>query len=339
MENTKHILPAVTAGNTPNVSPVIKKARQLQFSVFRPAGNDTGLFSGIIRDTEQRKAIADALQRTYLNVEQVGFVNLDPNNAELMMTGGEFCGNATSSAAYHILNGQPGSISIKVSGVKEKLLAGVSEAGEGFSQMPVYSDPSYLKPDLDRPGNVLVVMEGISHYIDFDAYQIKGLSVEQIKAKAREEMRQKGIDQNPACGIIYAEELKHGWVIHPIIYVRDADTLFYETSCGSGTTALGLVVAHRAGETMHEIPVIQPSGLTIKVCVEFENGVFGYVQIQSFVQKVQEGVLEVEKDPQGMRHLQVFQTNSKLQIPQIQLPKFFQHKHSNLALQLNTIAH
>ncbi len=266
---------------------------KLNFAIFRPSGNDTALVSGVIRDSKVRKVIADAIQQMYLNVEQVGFVDQNLESPELMMTGGEFCGNATSSAAYHILRGEPGEIKIKVSGVKRMLRAGVTLDGEGFSQMPVLPNPSYIREDYSRPGNFFVFMEGITHYVDFDTSQIQGLSIEEIKSKARLQMKEKGIDDGTACGIIYAQPLNNRWIIKPVVYVKDADTLYFETACGSGTTALGLILAKISGRGVEGISVMQPSGLTIKVSVEFNGIFYGYAQIQSRIQKLHRGFLEV----------------------------------------------
>lgn len=271
------------------------KLSKLKFAVFRPSGNDTALIHGVIQDSKLRKIIADAIQNKYLNVEQVGFINNNPQDAELMMTGGEFCGNATSSAAYQILSGRPGEIKIKVSGVRKKLIAGVTEKGESFSQMPVYSDPSYIRPDVDSSGNFLVTLEGITHYVDFDVHKIKGLTIDEIKIEAKKKMQLKGLDQNSACGIIYTEKVKDTWVIYPVVYVKNADTLYYETACGSGTTALGLILALKNRDSINEIPVIQPSGLTIKVSVEFNNTSFGFVKIQSRVRQLGNGILTMDE--------------------------------------------
>lgn len=264
-----------------------------QFALLRPSGNDTGLVTGIVRNAKQRKQIADTFQAMYPSIEQVGFINPDSRHAELLMAGGEFCGNATRSAAYQILGGQVGKIAIKVSGVKKQLIAGVTEKGEAFSQMPVYTDPSHIEPDAARPGNALVHLEGITHYIDFNMQQIRGLTVDEIKVKARAEMAQRGIDKGAACGIIYVDQHKDWYAIHPIVYVRDADTLYYETACGSGTTALGLLLAQRAGKSIREVPILQPSGLFINISVAFDGKKFGYTQIQSKMQKLEQGEFEV----------------------------------------------
>ncbi|MBU0998151.1 GNAT family N-acetyltransferase [Patescibacteria group bacterium] len=270
--------------------------KTLDFVVYKPGGNDTGLFQGVITDVAKRKTIADALLKEYPNVEQVGFVNLDPNNTELIMTGGEFCGNATRSTAYAALKGEPGELTIKVSGVKNKLRAGVAKNGEAFSQMPIYKEVSRITPDTEVKGNVTVEMEGITHYVDFNPEQIKSLSEAEIKAKARAEMKRRGIDKGPACGIIYAEKKGANWEIYPVVYVRDADTLYYETACGSGTTALGLTLALKEGKSINNIPIIQPSGTAIKFSVEFDGKEFGYAQIQGSVQKLAEGEQIIEKE-------------------------------------------
>lgn len=261
------------------------------FTILRPAGNDTGLVGALIQDAKQRKKIADALRNKYTNIEQVGFINRDPNNAELIMTGGEFCGNATSSAAHLILNGKPGTLKIKVSGVKGRLLAGVTESGDGFSQMPVYQDLSSIQLDSQNTGNALVSMEGITHYVDFNSDQIKGLTIDEIKAKARKQMAEKGIDQHVACGIIYVKKMQDKFSIHPVVYVRDADTLFYETACGSGTTALGVLLAYKKGGDIQKLPIVQPSGLTIKVSVSFDGKHISYAQIQSSIHHIYEGTI------------------------------------------------
>jgi len=267
-----------------------------RYAVFKPAGNDTGLITGIIPDAERRKEIASLLQEMNPSIEQVGFVNPDSNNAELIMAGGEFCGNATRSAAYQILRGKPGKIFIKVSGVKKKLLAGVTKRGEAYCQIPIYEDPYLITPDPKHPGNALVTMEGITHYIDFDFSKIRGLTTDEIKAKARKEMADMGIDKQVCCGIIYVDQREDWCAVHPIVYIRDVDTLFYETACGSGTTALGQLLALQQGKSINEMPILQPSGLNIRVTVSFDGKKFGYAQIQSPIEILQNGVLELPQN-------------------------------------------
>ncbi len=262
-----------------------------RFSVMRPGGNDTALVKGVITDTNLRREVNNLLLKLYPNVEQVGFVDLDAQEPELMMAGGEFCGNATRSTAWLALEGRPGTVDIKVSGVGNRLKAGVTASGEAFAQMPIYPDRAKITTDPDAPSNLIVEMEGITQYINFNVGEISGLSDEQIKQKAIDLIRAKKLDRFPAAGVIYSQKDGEGWQIKPIVYVRDVDTLYLETACGSGTTALGMVLALQKGKSISDVPIIQPSGLPIKVSVEFDGKEFSYAQISGPVEKLSEGIL------------------------------------------------
>ncbi len=266
----------------------------LKFKIFRPGGNDTCLIEGLEPNPNKRGLINSIMLDTYKNVEQVGFINSSPTNPELVMAGGEFCGNATRSAAWQILNGQPGQIEIKVSGAEQKLKAGVTEAGEAFAQMPVYEDPQYITEDPNNPGNYTVKMQGITHYLDFNSEQLAGLTEEEIKVKGMEQIRQAKLDTEPAAGTIYVKQTKGKYEISPVVYVRDTKCLYYETACGSGTTALGLSLALKAGKSINNVQIMQPSGLPIAVSVDFDGNKFGYTQIQGPINKLAKGELEIK---------------------------------------------
>lgn len=275
-----------------NSQEVLKNpGKAYQFTVMRPGGNDTALVSGVITDANLRKEVNDLLLKLYPNVEQVGFVDLDAQEPELMMAGGEFCGNATRSTAWLALEGRPGTVDIKVSGVGNRLKAGVTASGEAFAQMPIYPLCSKITADPDAPGNLIVEMEGITQYINFNVGEITGLSDEQIKQKAIDLIRAKKLDRFPAAGVIYSQNDGEIWRIKPVVYVRDINTLYLETACGSGTTALGMALALQKGESINEVPVIQPSGLPIRVSVEFDGKKFSYTQISGPVEKLTEGTL------------------------------------------------
>lgn len=258
----------------------------------RPGGNDTALCTQVVESLEDRKRINDLIMKNYPNIEQVGFINLDPNNAELMMAGGEFCGNATRSSAWRILEGKPGTLEIKVSGVDKKLKAGVTPELEAFAQMPIYSDVSNIEFDDTSGKNCTVKMEGITHYIDFDHSKIDGLNNTQIKEFGLGMIKEKGLDKYPAAGVIFVSEKPEGLTISPVVYVRDINTVFYETACGSGTTAVGMCLALGSGESIKDVPIIQPTGLSIKVSVEFDGEKFGEAKIQGPVEEINNLIVE-----------------------------------------------
>jgi len=267
----------------------------IPFIVMKPGGNDTVLFMEIIEDSKQRKKLNDVIMKFYPNAEQVGFVALG-KDPRLLMAGGEFCGNATRSTAWLALEGKTGTVNIQVSGVEKRLKAGVTKDGEAFGQMPIFSDFSKIKKESQDSENYIVGMEGITHMVTFDTKQIEGYSEEEIKNKSIQMLKSRGLDQEPAAGIIYAKKTGDGWKIDPVVYVKAIDTLFYETACGSGTTALGLALALKDKKSIRGVPILQPSGLPIKISVEYTEEGFGGAQIQGPVEVIATGTLEENAD-------------------------------------------
>lgn len=262
---------------------------EYRFVIIRPGGNDTCLYYGLVEDQEKRKRLNDLIMAAYPNVEQVGFIDLNPANPTLMMAGGEFCGNATRSTAWLALGGEPGEISIQVPGVSGKLKAGVTEDKEAFSQMPIYEDTERIKKS---PDGFTVEMEGITHFVTPTPDGLKSLSEDEIKQMGRLKMAELEIDKFPAAGIMYVSNEASTIEIVPIVYVPNADTLYYETACGSGTTAVGLLQAIRTGSSVN-IPIMQPSGMPIQISVDYDGKSFQYAQIQGPIERLASGTIEI----------------------------------------------
>jgi len=268
-----------------------------QLICYRPGGNDTVLILNGDVNPLTKKVINNSVMKIYPNIEQVGFVFLMENKVQLNMAGGEFCGNATRSTADLALNSQPGNLQIKVSGVENVLKAGVTPDGEAFAQMPVYSNISKVKKDTKNESGWIVEMEGITHYVDFDSTKIIGLSDEEIKQLSISTIREKGLEQFPASGVIYVKKLgNEGLQITPVVYVKEINTLFLETACGSGTCAVGEVMSIINNRSIIELPILQPSGEIIKISVEYINRKFEYAQIQGEVKKISEGIIRIDKE-------------------------------------------
>ncbi len=258
-----------------------------QFNIIKPGGNDTCIITSAVNDQVERKRLNDLIMSNYSNVEQVGFLSDD----QLNMAGGEFCGNATRSSAFLILNGKPGEIKLNVSGVKDALVCGVNQNLEAYAQMPIYSDPEKITPIRQPNGlpDYLVEIEGISHLITFNTESIDGLSEEKIKQLAKNRIDELSLDKLPAAGVIFTQKQESSYQITPVVYVRDIDTLFYETACGSGTTALGLVLSKINNQSIDDIPVIQPSGMDIKVSVDFDGQKFRTAFIKGKIESLSKG--------------------------------------------------
>jgi diaminopimelate epimerase len=262
-----------------------------QYQIFIPGGNKTALVlgvDGLENDTILRKTIQDKIlvkheHDTDGEVEQVGFVSVDKTAPQLIMTGGEFCGNATrSAAAYYLLESRNGEIEIKVSGTQKPVKAGLSVNGtelEAWAEMPLIEDLSQAIIPLDN-GLYWVSIEGISHLIvpqeQSAPYLSKILSCEKKNEQIniaiqllKQTIEENSFSPGKACGIMFLEN-KEALKMHPFVHVVSADTTYYETACGSGAMCVGLVKSFLNGENIN-LPLLQPSGKIIRAEVEYSE--------------------------------------------------------------------
>ncbi len=238
---------------------------QYSFTILRPSGNDTMLIKGLVKDPIEKKLINDQMMSLYPNVEQVGFYEFNPktNTATLEMAGGEFCGNALRSLAFLVLKGKKGEIFAKVSGVKDKLKAGITKTNEAYALMPIYSSlDSVQKID----NNLFKVsLSGITYLITPIP---KNKSTAKLKKIGFSLLKKTGLAYSePACGVMFWSKRKKQYKLDPVVWVRDIKTLFYETACASGTAALGLWLAKTNPSSKIQTSIIQPSTQPIRVTV------------------------------------------------------------------------
>lgn len=238
--------------------------KEYSYQIFVPGGNATALVFDAENNLQFRKTINDTIMKTLPYIEQVGFLTSDIGNPELSMAGGEFCGNATRCAAWHFLNGIPGELSLKVSGVNKRLNAGVTKENEAWAEMPVNNNLTDIKEISD--GFFLVEMEGISHIVITPEQSQKYLGQANLKISGKEILSSYQLLNIPAAGVIFTEKETSAYKIHPCVYVSAINTLFYETACGSGTIATGLVIAMLRGKSI-EVPIVQPSSKIITAIV------------------------------------------------------------------------
>lgn len=259
-------------------------SQEIIYRIYSPCGNDTALVQGVNFTRELKKIINNKIMKTDANVEQVGFVD-NVGTPKLIMAGGEFCGNASRCAAYDYLKGQAGEIEIEVSGAEGVLKAGVDEEGNAWSQMPIYSGDDVIT--ILEPGMYKVKMNGISHilveveqakpYLK-DKKKIKESAMNLIRRFSISEAAAVGVEaeaEGEAVGVMFLEEIDQRLKIHPVVWVRSINTLFYETACGSGTVALGILksLKQNSNQTSTQIlEILQPSGQVIRTRVFLKDG-------------------------------------------------------------------
>lgn len=235
--------------------------------------------------------------------EQVGFIE-EPatlkgkslNTLRLQMMGGEFCGNATRSlAALMVHLNMPGVIKsedsyqviLEVSGSEDLLNCQVRRTENDHSYLsrvemplPTRISNSSLVFNNKPLSMIRVDFPGITHFIVEDRLvEDKEGFFQNMKAKTQNE----NLD---AFGIMFYDT--ENKFLTPLVYVKATDSKFWERSCGSGTSALGVALAFKKGSHVHEY-VKQPGG-ELEVLVHLEDGKVKSLHLDGKVSIVSEGI-------------------------------------------------
>lgn len=187
----------------------------MKYYMLNPTGNITALVRGDVA--------ADKIMQSEPSCEQLGYLfEREGADIAMRMAGGEFCGNAAMCAAYiHALENNKEKLTVKVfvegTGAVEVEING----NRGTVSMPPPVETGELN------GFPLVRFKGIDHII------IEKSRAAEIKKNAEALIRQ--WCTGDALGFMFLED--DG--LKPLVYVKSAGTLFWESSCASGTTAVG----------------------------------------------------------------------------------------------------
>lgn len=198
-------------------------------------------------------------QTEFLGAEQAGF--LISSERHLEMAGGEFCGNASRSAAVLFSKiEKSASVSFTVSGFSGQVSADVKHlGGNKFDVTCCFPGLSTISRNIvlwnDIPAT-LVDLGGIVHVVIE-----KPLPQEdKYREHHKEITRYLGLLDRGAVGVVWITRRQDSSVLmHPVVWVRDVDTFFYEQSCGSGSIAVSKVTGLEA--------IVQPTGQTIFVTI------------------------------------------------------------------------
>jgi len=250
-----------------------KIMRKAHYTIYVPGGNSTALVDGTDFSKEEMIVINDKIMEANhrhqeVPIEQVGFLGKD--ETELVMAGGEFCGNATRSAAFYYLGGQEGSVEIRLNR-KDKVNAGVYANKEAWCEIPLYHGEDTVT-ELDAAGIHLVKMQGmVTVVIQSHVAAIYLQEKEHLKENATDFIRDYDLSDNEAVGVMFLEQNEGRIKINPVVWVKSIDTHFYETACGSGTVATAIVESYLTGEAQN-ISIEQPSGHEIHAEITLKEG-------------------------------------------------------------------
>ena len=244
-------------------------------TILAAGGNPTGIvrFSDSSRRAEYA-GIANYFMSQNPQLEQFGFLE---GTDSFYMSGGEFSGNGARAAAWLIykLTGNKFGIFTN-SGLTKPVNYSILSNGDvqcDFYGLQLQSKEITFKDGL---GGKLVDLGGIIHFV-FDP-KIEFINEPgYYKATHSRIIKELDLEHRPAVGVIWQETDGKQIRINPIVWVRDINSFFYETACGSGT----LAVLEASG--LNNLSVIQPSGKEIQAFKN--NGIYSLVSEVTEVQR------------------------------------------------------
>ncbi len=235
---------------------------KIEYTVMDPTGNRTILVHTIVDETKA-SAVAGRIMEKEPEAEQLGFLSdVERTRATIRMAGGEFCGNAAMSVAAYVnsLYGGPAEeveVFFEGCGIGVTALASGTTEGDyqGCVRMPEVSRIEIRH--LPEIGSFPVVeFPGITHVIrsgSFEA-QVEECRIRNACAHLKAQ----------ALGFLFFEESEG--TLCPLVYVKEANTLFFEKSCASGTAAIGAWLSDRDKRPVRR--KIRQSGGTLQVTAD-----------------------------------------------------------------------
>ena len=230
-----------------------EKENRLQYSIFDPTGNITALVESPVEETCQ-PSVAAAIMARHTAVEQVGFLRLPVGEGEtpaLRMAGGEFCGNASMSAAalWALRRGfNGGKCSLRVSGAESAVSVRLRRETEESFAAAVHMPPAGQIMEKEcvisgRRGTLsCVYMEGITHAVITPASAFFALKDDRPAAERAVRTLCAALGAN-CLGLMFLEEEMPRWRLTPLVWVPASGTLFWENSCASGSAAVSMALA------------------------------------------------------------------------------------------------
>lgn len=277
---------------------------KLRFAKINPVQNMTIFVLDRIPRENHRTIANQLMDYKNLYAEQVGFIE-EPmsikgkslNTLRLQMMGGEFCGNgARSIAAYMVYDHHPSinqlsegkyTVSLEVSGSHELLNCVVTKTEKEnifYSRITMPLPKRITTVNINKVSTTRVDFEGMSHFIvDCDKVEDKEDFYTHMK-------RYMAKEQYDAFGIMYYD--KNQDLMAPLVYVKSTNSRFWERSCASGTSALGIAKAVKSNENVN-LQVKQPGG-TLDVEVKLENSAVKEIFLNGTVEIVAEGTVNID---------------------------------------------
>lgn len=262
------------------------KIFDITYQTYDPTGNRTMLVTSPVDREDQAMAAAGIMEHDR-SIEQVAFIEGEGDERRMQMMGGEFCGNATMSFGA-MLAAEAGldtmDAELSVSGSDTRVPVHMEKQEDGYLGRVSMPLPSGIKvKNFGRYKLPLVRFDGISHAIITERIPrpLAQMLIREWAGKARAEAF--GILM---CSPDYSE-------MTPIVYVKSTDTVVIESSCASGTAAVGAYLAQERKEPV-SLTIRQPSG-QLSVDAGYADGAITELVLGGNVRLVEEGQKQVEE--------------------------------------------
>lgn len=268
----------------------------LSFIKTSPTENMTILVETPLPRNQYKMVATKLMEYGHVYAEQVGFMETPTSPAaqtRLQMMGGEFCGNATLSAAAiqvwkrPYTQGAKEDVLLESSGAEKPVVCSVETIAQhrflvslamplpqGIEEISLSLDGHTLSPTAVHFG-------GITHLI----LPTEGLfeSPEILAPKMVSQWAP--LFQSDALGLMFFDEKTHA--LTPFVYVKSVQSSVWERGCGSGSAAVGSYLAYqKKGEITASLA--QKGGI-ITVCANWIDNKISALSITGGVDIVASG--------------------------------------------------
>lgn len=247
----------------------------IQYVKADPSGNETIFVLNPVAPALHSTVAARLLQPDCVGAEQVAYLTLtDGKPIRVDMMGGEFCGNASRSAAAYalMLSGRKeGEYSVSCSGCSTLLQAQASLRPEGgynaYIEMPMPESIEAVILDVGGwPSRFYrVALPGIVHFVHM-AGDIHAIDTNVFWQAVYDYASDEGLE---AFGLILFSPQTLTMI--PAVYVAATQSLYWEKSCGSGSAAVAAALACM-GKKDVSCQVRQPGGV-LSIAATVKEGV------------------------------------------------------------------
>lgn len=270
---------------------------EIRFVKMNPAQNMTVLVESEVERGHHERVAQELMSYGSVFAEQVGFIEKPINQealARLQMMGGEFCGNATMSLAAflasekHLPSDETAQILLESSGLDGLVAVSVRpEEGQVRCWLelppPVAISDVTLKSGDSLYQATMVDFDGIIHFV----LPFEPVVEEDMRSWAEANLINWAKDYRAeAVGLILFNQEKCS--INPLVLVKPTATLIWERGCGSGSAAVGAVMAAKA-QNFISSEVSQPGGV-ISVTADYLKGRVSTITIGCSIKMAARGV-------------------------------------------------